>query len=160
MEIISAYGKENEMLELIGEYSRSINEQGEDVAQCLESQGLDEELKDLNAKYGPPYGRMYLAYEGAELAGCAALTRNDEDCCELKRLYLRPQFRGHGIAGALMARLIDDAGRIGYKHMKLDSFDFMRAAIRLYEKCGFYYIGKYNDNPAQRVVYMQLDLGT
>ena len=158
MKIISAYGHEKEMLELVTEYTNTILEQGAEVASCLKSQHLDDESRDMKTKYGLPYGRMYLALVEENIAGCVALTKNDEDYCEIKRLYLRPQFRGMGISKALIERIIADAREIGYKYMRLDTFPFMKSAIKLYEKYGFYFIEKYNDNPAETAVYMQLNL--
>ncbi|CDE18863.1 putative uncharacterized protein [Eubacterium sp. CAG:841] len=158
MKIISAYGHEKEMLELVTEYTNTILEQGTEVASCLKSQHLDDELRDMKTKYGLPYGRMYLALVEENIAGCVALTKNDEDYCEIKRLYLRPQFRGMGISKALIERIIADAREIGYKYMRLDTFPFMKSAIKLYEKYGFYFIEKYNDNPAETAIYMQLNL--
>ncbi|WP_278941589.1 GNAT family N-acetyltransferase [Anaerotruncus colihominis] len=158
MEIIAAYGRENEMLKLVTEYTNDILQRGTDVADCLKSQQLDDELRDMKVKYGLPYGRMYLALIDENVAGCVALTKNDETFCEIKRLYVKPQYRGMGISKALTERVIADARDIGYKHMRLDTFPFMSSAIKLYEKYGFYYIEKYNDNPAQTAVFMQLDL--
>ena len=63
-----------------------------------------------------------------------------------------------GISKALVEIIIKDAKKIGYKHMRLDTFPFMSSAIKLYEKYGFYYIDRYNDNPAETAIFMQLDL--
>lgn len=158
MEVISAYGRELEMLQLVTEYTNGILEQGNDVVQCLNSQHLEDELKDMSLKYAPPYGRMYLALVDDEAVGCAALTKNDDTYCEIKRLYLKPEYRGMGISKALVEKVIQAAREIGYKHMRLDTFPFMSSAIKLYEKYGFYYIERYNDNPAETAIFMQLDL--
>ena len=112
----------------------------------------------MEKKYGLPYGRMYLAMVGDKVACCVALTRNNNDYCEIKRLYVRPQFRGLHISKALTERVINDAKSIGYKYMRLDTFPFMAAAIKLYEKYGFYRIDRYNDNPAKTAIFMQLNL--
>ncbi len=158
MEIVLAYEREKEMLELVTEYTNWVLTHGDDVVKCLQSQHIEDELKDMKNKYGLPYGRMYLALVENNIAGCAALTRNDQDYCEIKRLYLRPQFRGRGTSKALIEKAITDARDIGYKHMRLDTFPFMMSAIKLYEKLGFYYIEKYNDNPVETAIFMQLDL--
>ena len=158
MEIIVAYGHENEMLKLIKEYTYDILQNGADVADCLKSQHLDDELKDMQTKYGLPYGRMYIALVDENAVECVALTRNDETFCEIKRLYVKPKYRGMGISKALIEKVIADAKEIGYKHMRLDTFPFMSSAIKLYEKYGFYFIEKYNNNPAQTAIFMQLDL--
>ena len=158
MEIVLAYGRELDMLQLVTEYTNGILEQGNDVVQCLNSQHLEEELKDMNLKYALPYGRMYLALVNNEAVGCVALTKNDDMYCEIKRLYLKPKYRGMGISKALVEIVIKDAREIGYKHMRLDTFPFMSSEIELYKKYGFYVIDQYNDNPAETAIFMQLDL--
>ena len=158
MEIVLAYGRELDMLKLVTEYTNGILEQGPDVVQCLNSQHLDDELKDMNLKYALPHGRMYLALVEDKAVGCVALTKNDDMYCEIKRLYLKPEYRGMGISKALVETVIKDAKGIGYKHMRLDTFPFMASAIKLYEKYGFHYIERYNDNPAETAIFMQLDL--
>lgn len=158
VDIVLAYDRQQDILELVTEYTNIILLQGEDVKQCLSSQHLDEEIKDLQKKYGLPYGRLYLATVDGKAAGCVALTRDDEEYCEIKRLYIRPEFRGHHLSKIMTEQIIGDAKSIGYKHMRLDTFPFMDTAIRLYEKYGFYYIDKYNDNPAKSAIFMQLDL--
>ncbi|WP_419750713.1 GNAT family N-acetyltransferase [Terrisporobacter petrolearius] len=158
MNIVLAYDREKEIRELVVEYTDMIIKPGNDVKECLSSQNLDEELKDMKNKYSLPYGRMYLAIVKDEAAGCVALTKNDNEYCEIKRLYVRPKFRGKGISKALTEQVISDARKIGYKYMRLDTFPFMSSAIKLYEKYGFRIIDRYNDNPAKTAIFMQLDL--
>ncbi len=148
-----------EMEGLIREYTDSIIESGGDeVRATLSSQHLDDELKDLNKKYGEPYGRMYIARLNGETAGCVSITRNDDEYCEIKRLYVRPEYRGKGVSKVLMEKAISEARDIGYRYMRLDSFPHMARAIQIYMKRGFYEIEKYNDNPAKTAVFLQLDL--
>ena len=86
LELISAYDRIPELSELVREYTDAILAQGDDVRKCLAVQHLDEELRDLPRKYAPPYSRLYLAVsDSGTSAGCAALLRNDEEFCELKR---------------------------------------------------------------------------
>lgn len=158
MEIFLAYNKLPDVLSLIEEYTDMILSYGDDVKQCLAAQHLDAELEDIQRKYALPFGRLYLCTVNGEVAGCVGLTRNDDDFCEIKRLYVRPQFRGHHLSQLLLEKVISEAKTIGYKHMRLDTFPFMTAAIHLYEKYGFYYIDRYNDNPADSAIFMQLDL--
>ncbi len=158
MEIVPAYERQKEILELFKEYTDLISSQGEEVKACLASQHYEEEIRDLQAKYGPPAGRLYLALAEGEAAGCAALTGNGEDYCEIKRVYVREKFRGMQIGRRLAEKIIREAREAGYRYMRLDTFLFMKSAIRLYEKLGFYYIGRYNDNPAAGAVFMELDL--
>lgn len=158
MEIVLAYDRPQETLELITEYTNIILQQGDDVKQCLSSQNLDEELKDLENKYGLPYGRIYLAIVDGKPVGCVAVTRNDDKYCEIKRLYVKQEYRGMHISKALMEQVIKDARDIGYKYIRLDTLPFMDKAINLYKRFGFYCIDNYNDNPAKTAIFMQLDL--
>ena len=158
MEIILAYDKIDELLKLVKEYTDSILMYGDDVKKCLKSQHIDDELKDIEKKYSLPYGRLYLAADEEKIAGCVGLTKNNEIYCEIKRLYVRPEFRGRQISRRLIEKVINDARDIGYKDIRLDTFPFMQEAISLYKKYGFYYIERYNDNPAETAVFMQLDL--
>ena len=158
MEILLAYDNLDDVLKLVEEYTNMLLEHGDEVKECLKSQHLDDELNDLQKKYALPDGRLYLVRVDGETAGCVGLTRNDEDYCELKRLYVRPEFRGKHLSKALIEKVIDDAKSIGYKYMRLDTFPFMKAAIKLYEKYGFEYIENYNGNPAKTALFMQLTL--
>lgn len=158
MEILLAYDNLDDVLKLVEEYTNMLLEHGDEVKECLKSQHLDDELNDLQKKYALPDGRLYLVRVDGETAGCVGLTRNDEDYCELKRLYVRPEFRGKHLSKALIEKVIDDAKSIGYKYMRLDTFPFMNAAIKLYEKYEFEYIENYNGNPAKTALFMQLTL--
>mgnify|MGYP002558663253 CR=1 FL=1 len=158
VEIILAQEKLNDFLCLIREYTSAISAEDSEVNQVLSSQNLNDELINVEKKYGLPTGRMYIAVSDGVIAGCVALTQNDSDYCELKRLYVRPQFRGQNIGQILTNQIISDAKKIGYKYIRLDTFPFMKSAIKLYENLGFYYIDKYNDNPATTAVFMELSL--
>lgn len=98
VEIIPGYGRMDEVLALVKEYTDMIARQGGDVVECLKSQHLDTELLDMEKKYGLPWGRLYLACADGKAAGCAAIARLDGEICELKRLYVRPEYRD-GISG-------------------------------------------------------------
>ena len=158
MELELAYDKLEEVLALVKEYTDLILEQGDDVKECLDSQHLKDEISDIKKKYALPDGRLYLVTIDGKAAGCVGLTRNDDAYCEVKRLYVRPEYRGQHLGEILMNQVISDAKDIGYQYMRLDTFPFMQSAIKLYEKCGFHYIEKYNDNPARTAIFMQLDL--
>ena len=82
----------------------------------------------------------------------------DEASCEMKRLYVRPFFRGQGIGDILIRQIIKDAKEIGYRHMLLDTLPFLQSAIHMYGKYGFYEIESYNDSPMDASIYMKLDL--
>jgi ribosomal protein S18 acetylase RimI-like enzyme len=142
--------------ELFLEYAKALT-----VDLCF--QDFTRELQDLPGKYAPPAGRLLFAYyndngASALLAGCGALRPLSPEICEMKRLYVRPEFRGHGIGHALTLALISVAREIGYRALRLDTLPEMREAHKLYEELGFREIAPYCANPVEGVRYLELDL--
>ncbi len=147
--------------ELFLEYAKSLG-----FSLCF--QGFDKELAGLPGDYSPPAGRLLLATYSGQLAGCVALhelTTPATDAspssrtCEMKRLYLRSQFRGKRIGRALAERVIDEAREIGYTHMRLDTIaTTMTDAVALYRMLGFKEIAPYRENPIASALYMELKL--
>lgn len=122
-------------------------------------QGFEEEVANLPGQYEPPEGRLLLAYIDDELAGCIALRKLEKGICEMKRLFLRENARGHGLGNELIERLIAEARSLGYSKMRLDTYPpKMEKAVKLYESHGFRSITKYYDNPHEGVLFMELDL--
>ena len=158
LELISAYGHQQEIAALFTEYTRMLMDGDDMMRHYLTMQGYEKELEHPEAKYGFPDGRLYLAYCDSQLAGCIALRKLDEQRSELKRLYVRPQFRGSRIGEALVRRVLSDAREIGYRHVLLDTLPFLRSAIGLYRRVGFYEIPCYNDSPMDNTIFMQFDL--
>lgn len=156
--IVLAYDQPQEIIRLFAEYRDGMISEDPVAEVCLNAQHYDDEVRNLSDKYGLPNGRLYLAYLNNEAVGCVALRRLDTDCCEMKRLYVRPAYRGHQIGKMLVEQVLADAGDIGYKHIRLDTFPFMDSAIRMYRRYGFYEIERYNDNPASTAIFMQKDL--
>jgi ribosomal protein S18 acetylase RimI-like enzyme len=124
----------------------------------LEYQGFEEELAGLPGKYARPSGTLLLGFVGEELAGSVALRALGEGVCEMKRLYVRPAFRGRGLGLELARRIVEEGRGIGYRAMRLDTSGDMAAAIRVYESLGFRRIGRYNDDPLEDTVFMELGL--
>ncbi|HEU0038281.1 MAG TPA: GNAT family N-acetyltransferase, partial [Verrucomicrobiae bacterium] len=121
-------------------------------------QDFERELTALPGRYAPPAGSLLLALDGTNAAGCAALRNIGDGICEMKRLYVRPAFRGKGLGRALASDIIAAARQIGYERMRLDTLSSMKEAIALYQSLGFRRIAPYYDNPNRGAVFMELDL--
>ena len=122
-------------------------------------QNFDKELAELPGDYVSPDGRLMLAYNDGDLAGCVALRKIDEGLCEMKRLFVREQFRGQGWGRALIEAIIKEANRIGYDRMRLDTLPpKMDKAIALYNELGFKEIEPYYNNPVPGAMFMELSL--
>jgi len=138
--------------ELFLEYAQSLG-----FSLCF--QNFDRELASLPGDYAPPGGRLLLAEYQGQLAGCVALHRLEDDICEMKRLYLRPQFRGKGLGHTLADRIIAEARHIGYRRMRLDTVEpVMKDAVAMYRRIGFREIAPYCANPIAGALYMELRL--
>jgi GNAT superfamily N-acetyltransferase len=122
-------------------------------------QNFEKELAELPGAYAPPSGRLLLAFENDELAGCVASRKLSDEVCEMKRLFLRPQFHGKGLGRELAERIIEEARAIGYQRMRLDTLTKqMSSATRLYRSLGFTEIEPYYNNPVPGASFMELKL--
>jgi putative acetyltransferase len=138
--------------ELFLEYAQSLG-----FSLCF--QNFDKELDGLPGHYAPPEGRLLLVEYEDQLAGCVAMRALEPGACEMKRLYLRPQFRGKSLGRALADRIIAEARHIGYQSMRLDTVEpVMKDAVAMYRKLGFKEISPYRSNPIAGAMYMQLEL--
>jgi ribosomal protein S18 acetylase RimI-like enzyme len=138
--------------ELFLEYAQSLG-----FSLCF--QNFDEELAGLPGDYAPPDGRLLLAEYDGELVGCVALHQLEPSISEMKRLYLRPQFRGKGLGCALADRIIAEAREIGYQRIRLDTVEpVMKDAVAMYRRLGFREIEPYCNNPMPGALYMELRL--
>lgn len=133
-------------------------EYGESLGFDLCFQDYDTELKNLPGEYAPPDGQLLLAYFNNEPVGCVALRKFGESTCEMKRLYVRPPFRGLGIGRRLAEDIIDGARQRGYRIMRLDTIATMFEAINLYKSLGFQERDSYRFNPLEDARYFELTL--
>ncbi len=156
--LVLAYQHPQEIAALFSEYTAMLIAHDHSFQDYLALQHYGEEIKHLEEKYGAPFGRLYLAYCNGEPAGCIGLKKIDEKNCEMKRLYVRPQFRERKIGKLLVQKIIADAKEIGYSHMLLDTLPFLEKAIHLYQSFGFYETDCYNNSPMNTSIYMRLDL--
>jgi putative acetyltransferase len=127
-------------------------------ASDLLSQNFDEELANLPGDYAPPDGRLLLVLSGKETAGCVGLRRFNNCACEMKRMWVRPKFRGCGLGCLIAKKLIAEARTIGYSQMVLDSLPSLGSALALYRSLAFREIPSYRYNPDPNAVFMQLHL--
>jgi putative acetyltransferase len=122
-------------------------------------QNFDQELANLPGDYARPAGRLLLVRYGDQLAGCVALRRLSDEVCEMKRLYLRPEFRGKGLGRKTVDAIIAEAREIGYSRMKLDTLpERMDDAIALYRSLGFIETEPYYDHPVAGALFMERNL--
>jgi putative acetyltransferase len=122
-------------------------------------QDFDRELANLPGDYASPSGRLLLAIDDDRLAGCIAFRKLGPEVCEMKRLFIRPAYRGRGFGRVLVEWVIDEAQKLGYTRMRLDTLPGrMDQAIALYRSIGFYEIPPYYENPVEGATFMELDL--
>jgi putative acetyltransferase len=138
--------------ELFLEYAQSLG-----FSLCFQS--FDQELAGLPGDYAPPDGRLLVAEYWSQLAGCVAMHPLEPGICEMKRLYLRPQFRGRGLGRVLAETVIAEARAIGCQKMRLDTVELvMPNAVAMYRRLGFREIEPYRVNPIAGALYMELEL--
>jgi len=153
VKLIQAESKEQIALArlLFREYADSLG-----VDLCF--QGFEKELAGLPGDYAPPGGRLYLAFVNDQPAGCVGLRKIEGGASEMKRLYVRPLFRGQGIGRQLVLALVKDARELGYARMLLDTLPSMKRALELYRTMGFKPIDPYRANPVPGAMFLELNL--
>lgn len=153
MRIVDGHGEEHVPVvrALFEEYASSL-------AVDLGFQDFERELAELPGDYAPPAGRLLLALDGADAAGCVALRRFAPGVCEMKRLYVRPAYRGTGVGRLLAERIVADGRDAGYERMRLDTLPTMDPARTLYRSLGFVEIDAYRPNPVHGTTYFELAL--
>jgi len=144
--------------EMIEEIRKLFLEYAQSLDIDLDFQDFETELKTLPGKYQPPDGALILALVEGKEAGCIALRKISKDICEMKRLYVRDEYRGLGLGKMLVGMIIDEAVKKNYQYMRLDTLPTMKSAQSLYLSFGFYDIEPYVYNPIQGTRFMELKL--
>jgi putative acetyltransferase len=133
------------------EYRTELN-----VDLCFQS--FTAELDNLPALYAPPTGRLIIARVDGKIAGCVAVKKIDTEICEMKRLYVKPEFRGKKVGIALVKRIIEIARELDYKIMRLDTLTTLERAVSIYRRIGFNTISPYYHNPLPNVLFFEKSL--
>jgi carbonic anhydrase len=124
----------------------------------LSYQNFDQEMASLPGAYAEPQGRLFFAELNGAPAGCVGIRPFSEGVCEMKRLYVSPEARGHGVGRALALAAIGAAKEIGYKRLMLDTLPNMRMAVKLYRELGFTETPAYYPSPVEGTIFLSLDL--
>ncbi|MBI1730200.1 GNAT family N-acetyltransferase [Candidatus Acetothermia bacterium] len=140
----------------------SVRELFQEYADSLPVEVLPEDFQSELQKFPQPYvlpeGLLLIAKRDEEIAGCIALRKFSGKICEMKRLYVRQEFRGHSLGRRLAVAIIQQASELGYSTMRLDTLPAMKAAIALYHSLGFIEIEPYFETKIQKTIFMGLDL--
>lgn len=158
LEIVEGLERPGEISELFGEYTGTLLDICPGFGKYLEIQRYDAEIADLGFKYSRPWGRLHAAVLDGRTVGCGGLRKLDDEKCELKRLYVKPEARGRGIAGLLLDKLIAGARETGCKEMFLDTLPELKDALGMYERRGFVFTEPYNDSPVDSTLFLKLEL--
>ncbi|MBO9203186.1 MULTISPECIES: GNAT family N-acetyltransferase [Niastella] len=121
----------------------------------LNFQDVDRELEEIHLEYNEPSGVLLLAYDGDKAIACAGVRKIDSQISELKRMFVDPNYRGHQLGQRLLQQSLEEARRLGYHSIRLDTVPEMQAAIKLYTAAGFYPIEPYRFNPIPGALFME-----
>jgi ribosomal protein S18 acetylase RimI-like enzyme len=156
--LIPAFDRRSELIPLYEEYGAMLLETDPVFARSLAQQNYDEEILHLEEKYAPPKGQIYLVFVDGELAGCVGMKPSDDSHAELKRLYVRPAFRGRNLGETLTRRIMDDARKAGYRYLRLDTLPGLKSALKLYRRLGFREIDPYYDCLVPGTIFTEIEL--
>ena len=126
----------------------------------LDFQHFEEELSNLSKMYSPPQGGIILASDHESVIGCVAIRRINESEGELKRMYVSPEYQNKGFGKILLQKALMLARECNYEKVKLDTLNYMSAAIHLYQQAGFYKIPPYYSNPISTAVYFEIEIAS
>lgn len=142
----------------ISQIKKLFKEYANSLGFDLDFQNFEKELEELPGEYKPPNGCLLLAKFNGRIAGCVSLRKLSQNYCEMKRLYVKPEFRGKEMGRKLAITVIEKARKLGYLFMRMDTIDWMSEAITLYRSLGFKKIPPYTYNPIENALYFELKL--
>jgi len=154
--VIEIYRAEGD--EAIGHARALFREYASRLGVDLSFQDFAREVAELPGEFAPPHGALLLATCDGQLAGCVGIRPFAEGACELKRLYVRHQYRGKGLGKRLATAAVERARECGYRRVRLDTLPWMQEAIAVYRSLGFRPIEPYRPNPVEGAVFMELTL--
>ena len=158
VEFVSAMDHREELIPLFQEYAEMLLETEPSFTASLEQQHYDKEIANLEEKYASPQGRIYLLYVDGKLAGCVGMKQSDAEHAELKRLYVRPAFRGNHLGELMVQKIMEDAKESGYRALRLDTLPGLKTALTLYHRMGFYEIAAYYDCLIPGTIFLEVKL--
>ena len=144
--------------ELIAQAKSLFLEYAESLDFSLCFQNFDDELENFSSQYSPPTGNLFLAFSEDEAVGCVGIRHFEKGICEMKRLYVKAEYRGQKVGKELAVSAIRSGKKLGYECMRLDTLSSMQTANHLYASLGFTEIDPYRDNPIDGAIYMELNL--
>ena len=158
--LVPAYERREELIPLYREYAELLIKTDPVFTKSLAQQNYDEEIANLEEKYGLPKGRIYLLYVDGKLAGCVGMKPSEpaDQYAELKRLYVRPEFRGRNLGERMVHRIMEDARAEGYAFLRLDTLPGLKSALKLYRRLGFYEVAPYYDCLVPGTIFMEIAL--
>lgn len=145
-------------IELITQAKTLFIEYAESLNFNLCFQNFNAELESFPDQYSSPTGNLLLALSDNKAIGCVGIRYFEKDVCEMKRLYVKPKYRGKNAGKELAVSAIKSGRALGYKYMRLDTLSSMEIANHLYKLLGFMEISPYRNNPIDGAIYMELDL--
>lgn len=125
----------------------------------LSFQSFEQELVNIQQQYSEPEGALVIVFTATgDPIGCFGIRKSEVGVCELKRMYLKAEYRGQGIGDQMMNALLDLAAKLGYQKIRLDTLSSMNSAVGLYRKYDFYLIDPYRFNPIEEALYFERKL--
>ena len=149
--LVSTVKEYAEAKKLFAEYAKAINID-------LAFQKFDKELEKINTMYSSPHGGIIICKKDEIFAGCIAIRKIEDTICELKRMYVNPEFQGTGIGKNLLEKALQLAKDCNYKIIRLDTLNYMHPAIHIYKQHGFYEIDAYYFNPNKTALFFEKQL--